>query len=73
MKTDQAIKHFNDSVRELAEALGITSAAVYQWGDDVPQLRVYQINEIIAKREIVAASEMECHAAGTAQPERQVA
>ena len=50
MKTAEAIAKFNESTRELAEALGISTAAVYQWGDSVPELRAYQIREIIARR-----------------------
>ena len=57
MKTDDAIRRFNNSVRELAQSLGITSAAIYQWGDTVPALRVYQIREILAEREKVGASD----------------
>ena len=57
MKTDDAIRQFNNSVRDLAQSLGITSAAIYQWGDTVPALRVYQIREILAEREKVGASD----------------
>lgn len=46
MKKSEALKPFGGSVRKLAEALGISEQAVHQWGDDVPQLRVYQIKEI---------------------------
>jgi len=48
MKTSCAIKLFG-SIKALADALGITVHAVYQWGEDVPKLRVYEIREI--KRE----------------------
>lgn len=51
MKTTHAIQQFENSVRRLAEALGITREAVYQWGDTVPPLRAYQIREILAARE----------------------
>lgn len=50
MKTAEAIAKFNESTRELAEALGISTAAVYQWGDSVPELRAYQIREILDRR-----------------------
>ena len=50
MKTTYAVKLFNNSTRELAEALGITVHAIYQWGDDVPELRAYQIREIIGAK-----------------------
>lgn len=50
MKTSDAIRHFNNSVRDLAQSLGITSAAVYQWGDTVPLLRAYQIRELLDAR-----------------------
>lgn len=29
-------------IRELAEALGLTTQAIYAWGVYVPELRVYQ-------------------------------
>lgn len=44
MKTQAAIDHFDGSVAKLAEALRISRAAVYQWGDDVPPLRACQIH-----------------------------
>lgn len=49
MKTEDAIKLFK-GVRPLAEALGITREAIYQWGDSVPALRVYQIKDLVAAR-----------------------
>lgn len=49
MKTSDAIQSFG-TVAELASALGISVQAVYQWGDVVPELRRYQINEILARR-----------------------
>lgn len=45
MKTDQAVRHFG-SVTALARALGISHQAVCQWGDDVPELRAYQIERL---------------------------
>ena len=54
MKTEDAIKLFK-GVRPLAEALGITREAIYQWGDSVPALRVYQIKDLVAARAEVAA------------------
>lgn len=44
MTMDEAVAIFG-SKRKLAEALGITEQAVYQWGDKVPELRLYQIRE----------------------------
>ena len=46
MKKVDAISAFG-SVGKLAAALGIKPAAVSQWGEDVPPLRVYEINEIL--------------------------
>lgn len=43
MTTKEALALFDNSYRKLAEALGITDQAVRQWGDSVPELRVYQI------------------------------
>lgn len=57
MKTNDAVRQFNNSVRDLAQSLGITSAAIYQWGDTVPPLRVYQIRDILAAREQVGAGD----------------
>ena len=49
MKTKDAIELFG-GVAPLARALGISTAAIYQWEDDVPPLRVYQIKELIQAR-----------------------
>lgn len=43
MTTKEALALFDNSYRKLAESLGITEQAVRQWGDTVPELRVYQI------------------------------
>ena len=43
IRTEDAIKHFK-GVATLATALAITRAAVYQWGEFVPDSRVYQIH-----------------------------
>lgn len=43
MTTKEALALFDNSYRKLAEALRITEQAVRQWGDSVPELRVYQI------------------------------
>lgn len=45
MKTADAIAEFGTGVA-LARALGISPSAVYQWGDEVPELRVYQIEAV---------------------------
>ncbi|MBD1553595.1 Cro/CI family transcriptional regulator [Pseudomonas typographi] len=45
MKTREAVGHFG-SKRKLAEALGITPAAVSLWGESIPRLRQYQIQLI---------------------------
>lgn len=49
MKTLDAIKAFGGAV-PLSAGLGISPSAVYQWGDEVPVLRVYQIELILLKR-----------------------
>ncbi|WP_027858458.1 Cro/CI family transcriptional regulator [Marinobacterium jannaschii] len=50
LKTDDAIKHFggrdNGGVKKMAEALGVTTNAIYQWGPFVPQLRALELKEI---------------------------
>lgn len=45
MQTKDAIAVFG-SRRKMAEALGITTQAIYQWGEMVPKLRAYEILEI---------------------------
>jgi len=45
MKTSYAIDLFG-SIKNLAAALGITIHAIYQWGDEVPELRVYQLRDL---------------------------
>lgn len=50
MKTQDAIQLFG-SVRKLAEALGLSVQAIYAWGDTVPELRAYQLRDILAARE----------------------
>lgn len=42
MTTQEAIDFFG-TVRDLADALKITTQAVYAWGDDPPRLTQYQI------------------------------
>jgi hypothetical protein len=54
MKTKDAIDEFG-GVAPLAKALGISTAAIYQWEDEVPPLRVYQIKDIRAAQAIGAA------------------
>lgn len=44
MKTKTAIKAFGNKSR-LADALGIHRSAVTLWGEEVPPLRVYQLQE----------------------------
>ena len=55
MKTQEAVKHFNNKKIELARALGIKPSAVSMWGDKVPLLRQYQL-ERITKGELKADS-----------------
>lgn len=50
MKKSEAIKLFGNEAG-LAAALDISRSAVNQWGDDVPELRAYQIKEILAAKE----------------------
>lgn len=42
MKTDQAISKAGNAAA-LAKLLGITPSAISQWGEDVPQNRVWQL------------------------------
>jgi hypothetical protein len=54
MRTEDAINLFGETpaagILNLAAALNITRAAIYQWGDTVPPLRVYQIRELLEKQ-----------------------
>lgn len=45
MKTKEAADFFG-SKKKLAIALGISPSAVTMWGDDVPELRQYQIERL---------------------------
>lgn len=45
MTRHDAIQHFK-TVAELASALGISTQAVYDWGDRVPELRQLQLEKI---------------------------
>lgn len=49
MKTSEAIAAFG-GVKNLADALGIWPHPIYRWGENVPELRAYQIKAILAKR-----------------------
>lgn len=42
MKTEQAISRAGGT-KPLAEILGITSSAISQWGDEMPESRVWQL------------------------------
>lgn len=45
MKKDFALAKMGNSVKALAELLEIRRQAIYQWGDDVPQLQAYRLRE----------------------------
>lgn len=45
MKVETAIR-LAGSVKALADLLGISHQAVYQWGETVPQLQVYRLKEM---------------------------
>jgi len=53
MKTQDAINYFSDErgkggIKRLADALGIWPQAVYQWGEDVPELQAFRL-EILSE------------------------
>lgn len=50
MLKKDAIQRFG-GVRKLAESLGITREAIYQWPEVVPRLRQYEIRDILAERD----------------------
>ena len=45
MKTGDAVVYFGNKTK-LANALGIGRSAVSQWGEDVPELRAFQIERL---------------------------
>lgn len=45
MKKSAALMHFGSATR-VADALGISQAAVSQWPEEIPELRAYQIERI---------------------------
>ena len=45
MNTQTAIK-LAGSATALAELLGITGSAIAQWGESLPELRVYKLREV---------------------------
>lgn len=49
MTTQEALAMFDGSFRKLAEALGLSVQAVRQWGDQVPELRAFQIRALMEK------------------------
>lgn len=52
MTKDEALQVADGSVNELARMLGIKHSAVSQWNEEkIPELREYQIKEIIQKQE----------------------
>lgn len=46
MTLEDALRHFGNKA-EIARALNITPAAVYQWGDKLPELRAFQLSQKI--------------------------
>lgn len=55
MKTSEAVAKFG-SIRGVADALHISVQAVYAWGDDVPQLRSYQLRDALSTKDISAST-----------------
>jgi len=50
MKKKKAIKRFKN-MSGIARALNITPQCVGKWGEDIPALRAYQLNEIMMKQD----------------------
>lgn len=57
MKTKDVIDYFGGA-RQAADALGISAAAVYQWGDEVPRARQAHV-ELATKGKIKRKRGME--------------
>ena len=49
MNMEEALAVFGTRYK-IADALGLSRQAVYQW-EEIPPLRVYQLKEIIAKQQ----------------------
>lgn len=45
MKKTDAINYFGSSIK-LAEALGLNKSAISQWGEEVPELRAFQLERL---------------------------
>lgn len=52
MTTKEAIEHFG-SVRQLAHAIDLATAAIYQWSEYPPELRQYQL-EVLTRGKLKA-------------------
>lgn len=51
MTRDEATQLLNCTLSELADSLGISTAAVAKWNkDQIPRLREYEIRDIALKR-----------------------
>ena len=50
MKKSEALEFFDGDVKKLAEYLGITDKAVYQWRDVVPRGTAYRLQVMTAGR-----------------------
>jgi DNA-binding transcriptional regulator YdaS (Cro superfamily) len=48
VKTSEAVQRYG-SKAAIARLLGIKPASVSEWGENVPELRVYQLRELEAK------------------------
>ncbi|MFM4808573.1 Cro/CI family transcriptional regulator [Aeromonas hydrophila] len=50
MTKNQALSKFGEKraeqVQRMAEMLNIKREAIYQWGDEIPELRAYQIEKL---------------------------
>lgn len=46
MKTKTALAYFGNNASELARALKIKPQAPHQWGDEVPRLRAFELQQL---------------------------
>ncbi|MNO79044.1 DNA-binding transcriptional regulator DicC [compost metagenome] len=51
MRTEEAVEVFG-SQKALADAIGISPSAVYQWGSEVPASRIKSVNLAIQARAV---------------------
>ena len=72
MTRDEATQLLGCSLSELADSLGITTAAVAKWNKDkIPRLREFEIREIFSMRTNSGSSEVQQNVSQTNNQENE--